>query len=748
LTAAPADSPPSEMSKVIVPFVQKHCVACHGEKVKKADLTLHTYKDEVDVLKNRKHWVAVLQQVKGGDMPPSNKPRPEVAEIEAFTRAVDVIFERADKNAKLDPGRVTIRRLNRTEYNNTIRDLVGVDFSPAEDFPSDDIGHGFDNIGDVLTVSPVLLERYLAAAESIMDRAIAVEPPKPPIRALASRWLEPSQQEDIRWRPITKGILRNSYKLAMDGEYVFRFRAHTQVVEGKEVPQVAIKLNDKEVNTQKVDAPSKEKAVIYETKLTLEPGDYKVTVELLNGDKAQPILVEWFELRGPADTRPFTQRKLLACAADKPKREQTVEVLTRFVNKAYRRPATKDEIARLVKLVETAESKGAKWEGAISLAFQAVLVSPKFLFRVELDDRPESDDAVALDDYHLASRLSYFLWSTMPDDELFALAEKKQLRANLPAQVQRMLKDPRAKSLTDNFAMQWLQLQRLKAFAPDARAFPSFDEPLRGAMAKETELFFDSVIREDRSLLTLLDADYTFLNERLARHYGVIDTKGTRAGKKPTGPPIRGPQFVRVQLSDGERGGLLTQAGILTVTSNPTRTSPVKRGRWVLEQILGTPPPPPPPDVPELQETPKAVLSGSLRQRLEQHRADPKCANCHAKMDPLGFAFENYDAVGAFRTKDGEFAIDPSGTLPDGKTFKGPVELKGILKDKKELFCRCLVEKMLIYALGRGLEYYDKRTIDKIVTEVAKNDYKPSSLLTQIVTSDPFVMRRGKRDAK
>jgi hypothetical protein len=345
----------------------------------------------------------------------------------------------------------------------------------------------------------------------------------------------------------------------------------------------------------------------------------------------------------------------------------------------------------------------------------------------------------------------------MPDEELFALAGKKALTANLDAQVRRMLQDPKAKALVDNFAMQWLQLRRLQTFAPDPKLFPTFNEKLRQAMLRETELFVEAILREDRSILDLIDADFTYLNEPLAEHYGIKDTNGNLRGQKPTrapGQPIRGPQFVRVSLaspggdSRNIRGGLLTHASVLTVTSNPTRTSPVKRGRWVLEQILGTPPPPPPPDVPELPETEKAALSGSLRQRMEQHRANPSCASCHARMDPIGFAFENFNAIGAFRAKDGEFPIDPSGTLPDGQSFQGPAELKAILKGKKDLFARCLAEKMLIYALGRGLEHYDKPTIDRVSAALARNNYKFSTLVTEIAKSDPFRLRRGKEPAK
>jgi hypothetical protein len=334
----------------------------------------------------------------------------------------------------------------------------------------------------------------------------------------------------------------------------------------------------------------------------------------------------------------------------------------------------------------------------------------------------------------------------MPDDELFALAGRKQLTANLDAQVTRMLKDPRSKALIDNFAMQWLQLRTLRNFSPDPRLFPRFDEELRAAMYKETELFFDAVIHEDRSILDFLDADYTFLNRRLAEHYGIADTNGNLVGQKPTRPEgdrIWRDRFVRVQLQGGERGGLLTQASVLAVTSNPTRTSPVKRGRWVLEQLLGTPPPPPPPNVPPLEDS-KRQLTGSLRQRMTQHMTDPACANCHARMDPIGFGLENFDAVGGFRTKDDGFAIDPSGTLPDGKSFKGPADLKQILKAKKELFSRCLTEKMLTYALGRGVEYYDRPTVERVNAALARKDYRFSTLVTEIVKSDPFRLRRGK----
>jgi hypothetical protein len=407
----------------------------------------------------------------------------------------------------------------------------------------------------------------------------------------------------------------------------------------------------------------------------------------------------------------------------------------------------------MTEFVEQAIEGGDKWEGAMQMAIQATLCSPKFLFRVELDDRPENGEIEKLDEFQLASRLSYFLWSTMPDDTLLDLAASGKLTANLDAQVRRMLDDEKARALVQQFAVQWLQIQRLASFSPDAKLFPSFDEKLRQAMLKETELFFESVVKEDRSILDLLDADYTFLNEPLARHYGIVDTNGNRAGQppsdskgKPKGEPIRGESFQRVTLQDKQRGGLLTQASILTVTSNPTRTSPVKRGRWVLEQILGAPPPPPPPNVPELPEGEQAKTGGTLKERLEIHRQNPSCANCHAKMDPIGFSLENYDAVGAYRVKDGQFDIDPSGEFADGKSVRGPEGLKAVLLEKQTEFVRCLVEKLMIYALGRGLEYYDRPAVERIVQRLEKHDYRFSVLVTAIAESDPFRFRRNSSD--
>lgn len=772
-------------------FLEKHCLKCHGGADPKGELSLDGFRDTTSVVRQRKVWNNVLKVIRTGYMPPEDRPRPNAKEIEAFTNHVSAVFDYADRHAKPDPGRVTMRRLNRTEYKNTVRDLLGADFNPTEGFPADDVGHGFDNIGDVLTLSPLLMERYLDAAETIAKRVIVVNPPKPSVRYLAGRFLQPNNAQTSQGRfrkldPLADEAVHsgpfsapgNYLKFSADADLIYRATLYAEP-RGKLPVKVALFINGKNIKPSSeaeiaalmgTDSPRWKSIKILKTfEITARDAKQPQTIEVpinriggINsagiavvrppkGDSPPVLHIQHLWSEGPLETRPESQLMILACSPGKPQAEQTREVLTRLLLRAYRRPPTADEVARLTKLVEAVQAGGAKWEAAIQHAIQVLLCSPKFLFRVELDDRPSSPETRPLDEYQLASRLSYFLWSTMPDDELFELAGRGQLTANLDAQVRRMLADPKAIELVNNFAMQWLQVQRLERFSPDAKLFPTFNDRLREAMLTETRMFFESVMRDDRSILELLDADYTFLNEPLAKHYGIADTNGNLIGEKPQGPRgqrIRGAAFQRVSLQGQSRGGLLTQASVLTVTSNPTRTSPVKRGRWVLEQILGEPPPPPPPDVPELAEDPEVVTGSSLRQRMEVHRKNPSCANCHAKMDPIGFALENYDAVGAFRLKDGEFDIDPSGEFADGTKFAGPEDLKSIIKGKPKMFARCLTEKMLTYALGRGVEYYDRPTIERIVAALAANDYKFSVLVTGIVKSDPFTKRRGTDPAK
>jgi hypothetical protein len=780
----PQSSPETDVyARSIQPLFSKYCFKCHGGQKPKADLNLTKYTSEAQIRSDRKVWKGVLKALTLHEMPPEDaKPQPDPKERELLAKLVETALNKIDPNAPLNPGRVTARRLNRVEYGNTVRDLVGIDFDPAEDFPSDDIGHGFDNIGDVLTLSPVLMERYLAAAETIVQRVFPVDVPKAPDNHAGAKYLEPAGQSvpQTKYRPIRAekgdaiktGPLHKDYRIQPDGEYIFRFRAYAK---GKQA-KVAVLACGKDIGNpaadgeiaklsgaalpalkpfrvlQTIDIPAVEEkdAKKFEVKISSAPGITRLALALFKAADGEPVpevAVESFVLMGPLDPRPAFQRQMTAMVAGKPKPEQTRTIIKTVADRAFRRPVTDAELARFIKLAETVEAGGEKWEAGVQRALEAILVSPKFLFRVELDDQPQAPQAHPINEFQLASRLSYFLWNTMPDEELTKLAAKNGLAADLENQVRRMLKDPRSRTLVDNFAMQWLQLKRIAFVAPDGGLFPTFNQRLRQAMLQETQMFLDSVIREDRSILDLVDADYTFLNERLARHYGINDTMGNPTGAKPTKPggsPIRGDSFVRVSLQSADRGGLLTHASILTVTSNPTRTSPVKRGRWVLEQILGTPPPPPPPNVPELEESPKAAASGSLRQRMEQHRTNPSCANCHTRMDALGFAMENFNAIGAWRTKDGAFEIDPGGVLPDGTSIKGVADLKKAVLAKKDQFARCVIEKMMIYALGRGLEPYDDRALDKALASVAKDKYRFSSVVVEIVKSDPFRLRRGK----
>jgi len=778
---ANAENNAPEFTSVGLPFLQKNCLSCHSGPKPKAELSLDGYKDSASLIKNRKVWDNVIKNIISGEMPPKDKLRPTVKESENFISLVQSIFDFNDRNAKPNPGNVTVRRLNRVEYKNTVRDLIGIDFDPTDNFPSDDIGHGFDNIGDVLTLSPVLMERYLSAAETIMNRAIVPDPAPVIKRHLSSRYTEPSLSDQTAAKIIEgqfrrmesdskennlSGPLHTSYMWESDGEFVFRAKVYGNSVDSKPV-RLAVLISDKNLSSKSLDsdlellagnfpknslilktfeikADKPANAEVIEVKIPAMKVREKVLIALyktMPGNAGNKAFVQYMALDGPLDSRPTSHRELLLVDAGKSKDIQTREVISRFLFKAFRRPPNPDEIQRSIALVDKAIKNGEKWESAMQFAMQAALCSPKFLFKLEMDGDLNNAEVRKLDDFQLASRLSYFIWSSMPDQILFDLASKKQLGANLDNQVVRMLQVSKSSALVQNFALQWLQIKRLDLVSPDIKLFPTFDLRLRSAMRTETELFFSSIINEDRSILDLIDSDYTFLNETLAKHYGIADTKGNMIGKKitqPGGLPIRGDEFIRVALSDKSRGGLLTQASILTATSNPTRTSPVKRGRWVLEQILGSPPPPPPPDVPELSGYDKSVAQGSLRQRMEQHRKNPSCANCHAKMDPIGFALENFNAIGAFRAKDGNFDIDASGEFSDGTTFKGPSDLKNIVKLKKDDFTRCLVEKMLIYALGRGLEYYDRPVIEKIVKYVSDNNYKFSSLVSAIVQSDAF----------
>ena len=778
------EDPPADYKTLGKAFVEKYCSKCHSSEDPQAELVLTRFSDSDSILRERKIWMNVMKQVQSASMPPKEESTPSVSESEKFVEHIKAIFDHADRNAKPEAGRVTMRRLNRLEYKNTIRDLIGVDFDPTSEFPSDDIGYGFDNIGDVLSLPPVLMERYLDAADGILARAITPDPPAVPKRHLSSQYTEPASA-DVAAKLIENGYRRldtstkegielgpihTQYQWDASGEYTFRTKLYgvssdaqnvqgVILLHGKDLPNPS---SDAELDsisgnfprparilkTFEVTAKAADQAQVIEVNIPALANRDRVMVGQLKKPEGQSakLYIEHLALDGPLDTRPESHRRLLAVTAGKSVPEQTREALGRFMRKAYRRIVEPEELEKLSQWVDKMTAGGEKWEAAMQIAMQAVLCSPKFLFRVEPDDRPASADIRSLDAFAVATRLSYFLWSSMPDDLLLEAAEKGTLEQELASHVHRMLADERSSALIQSFSTQWLQIQRLESFAADTQSFPSFNAKLKSAMLRETELFFESVLRENRSVLELIDTNYTFLNETLAKHYGIADTVGNWMGQpasKPDGKPIQGDTFQRVSLQDRNRGGLITQASVLAVTSNPTRTSPVKRGRWILEQFLGAPPPPPPPNVPELPSKSEDVSTASLRKRMEVHRQNPACANCHAKMDPIGFALENYDAVGAYRTKDGAFDIDASGEFADGSKFSGPGDLKSIILAKREDFVRCLAEKMLTYALGRGVEYYDRPTIEKIVRSMPGQEYKIQGMIQEIVLSEPF-LKRGK----
>jgi mono/diheme cytochrome c family protein len=737
----PASLEQIEYGRHVKAFLGEYCLDCHDNETQKADLNLEKFGDAPELYKSRRTWEAVRDMIEHREMPPSKKPQPSEADRKQMVLFIEKELAKFDCEGPVNPGRVTIRRLNRAEYNNTIRDLMGVDFKPAEDFPLDEVGYGFDNIGDVLSLPPMLLEKYLLAAEKIVTAAIVTEPSTllPRVKLPGKDFRLLAENQDVR---IEEGILSfyreggATVELAPPtaGEYILRLRSFGDLA-GPELPRLSVKVGGRELAVVEVSAQEGQ-AADYDVPVKLEPGTQALTLAFLNnfntaGDRN--VYVEHVELLGPTDTElvyPAGHARIIP-RSPKPGEETRLarEQLGQFASRAWRRPATDDEVNRLAKFVTMGMAAGGSFEQGMQLALQAVLVSPQFLFRWELDPRDQAGAARQLTDYELASRLSYFVWSSLPDDELTALAAANQLRQPevLAAQLKRMLADPKAWGLVENFAGQWLQVRSLD-ITPDPDLFPTFDEPLRRAMQQETLLFFQAVMLEDLSLAALLNADFTFVNERLARHYGI--------------PGVKGDDFQRVKLPpEQHRGGILTQGSILALTSNPTRTSPVNRGKWILEQILGTPPPPPPPNVPELEGAPGVDATASLRIRTEQHRANPDCATCHEKMDPLGFAFENFDAIGGWRDRDGEHPIDPSGKLPDGREFKGPGELKQMLM-QGDNFARTVTEKMLTFALGRGLEYYDKCAVDEIVAALKRNDLRFSTLILEVIKSRPFQMRQ------
>ncbi len=751
IAAAQSDSKATERTfrERIEPLIAKYCADCHAGDTAEGGLSFDKFKSARQVLVSRDTWLGVIAKLRVSAMPPKDSDQPTDAERKFLLDWIDAAVNDIDCVRDAEPGHVTMRRLNRHEYRNTIRDLVGIDYEPTEEFPADDIGYGFDNIGDVLSLPPILMEKYLDAAEEITDRAIVTRGLGLPVvvRKSAREFSgDGSAQGDGDRVLASHGAAGIDFTVPQTGGYEIVATAFGQQA-GDETVKMSLRVDGKEVTVFEVEATRDEPGT-YKLQGRSTQGKHRVELAFVNdyynpkasdpNDRDRNLILASLEVRGPRAAKRVLpashQRILFVQPNDKLSRDDAArKVIERFTSRAFRRPATSNELDRLMQLVKVAEKAGDNFEASIQLALQAVLVSPHFLFRIE-----ENPDAGSLErsltDYELATRLSYFLWNSMPDDELFRHAWQGTLRKddNLDHQVRRMLGDAKAKALVDGFAAQWLQLRKFDEMIPSERHFPSFDDRLRADMRRETELFFSYIVQKDRSVTDLLVADYSFINQRLARHYGL--------------PNVKGERFQRVSLAGTPRGGLLTHGSILTVTSNPTRTSPVKRGRWILENLLGEPPPPPPPNVPELVDEGKE-LTGTLREQMEQHRENPTCSVCHETMDALGFALENFDAVGAWRLFDGKHPVDASGQLPDGGSFNGPAELATYLRgNMQDKFVHCMAEKLLTYALGRGLEFYDQCAVDKILVELSQNEYRFSSLVLGVVRSEPFQHQGAKAE--
>ena len=746
---AAATAGAADFQKEIRPLLDAYCFKCHTASKKKGDVVLDTYASADAAAKDFKTWDAVLENLRSGAMPPDDEDKqPKIEEREKLIQWIQSEVFATDPNNP-DPGRVTLRRLNRVEYNNTIRDLVGVDFEPAADFPADDSGYGFDNIGDVLSLPPVLFERYLAAAEKIMSAAILNDhkprSEKIPVDLLTLKG-GPEKGSTPGSRRVDEAEAKVTVELPVAGQYTLRLEVTGPRV-GTEATKLDVKLGGQNINVPMLPT---EPEMVAKHKLLVTvgtPGKQTLTFrvsnplaqpEMKNGKPAKRVAtLRKVELLTPPKpvTAPPTQLRLFA--PGKGQRDLTVAarmIITNFASRAFRRPLPAAEVERFMFIYRTAGQKGGNFEQSVQTALTAILVSPHFLFRGELQPEPDNPkSAYPVNEWALASRMSYFLWSTMPDGELFGQAQAGTLRKNLDAQVVRMLKDKRSSALIDNFVGQWLQTRNLLAIQPDPKTFKDWNRELALAMERETELLIEHIMREDRPVTDLIGADYTFVNERLARLYNIDG--------------VEGDAFVKVSVPAKRPGGILGHGSFLALTSNPTRTSPVKRGKFVLENILGTPPPPAPPNVPDLNDPKRPELKGTLREKMEMHRKDALCAGCHARMDDIGFALEHFNGIGEWRDNDSGAAIETAGQLVSGEKFGNATELRDVLmKQKRGEFLHCVSEKMLTYALGRGLEYYDRPTVEKIANNADKAGAKFSALVIEIVKSAPFQLRRGEGD--
>jgi hypothetical protein len=781
----PAPGSTVDFEKSVVRALSAHCFQCHSDRLKVSGLSLEAFRDATAAAAKPEVWKEVREKLNARQMPPPPLPGLSAADLTAVTTWIDKLTGSKASDAS-GPGSVTARRLNRLEYNNTIRDLLGVTIHPADEFPLDDSGYGFDDIGDVLSLSPMLMEKLSNAARKVAKTAVLGESYEDEPALLAKILPKRIQDDSLANGDVfpfsMRGTLFGTYHFPVEGDYEFAFtianrRGRDKDAElfkeqraahgsGPRVPPTQEQIKEFEAKQCAAVPPAQFLFTVDgETEFTdsfrgtngceyarppsvarvhLTAGDHELRayfpslidvdpVTLLDDIGRRQLDVELMNIKGPWNPSPAPpasfQRIFICGTARNYTSECQHKIIETLARRAYRRPPTEAEVGQLMRLVALVEDHGDSFETGVQTALQAILMSPSFLFRFEHEPQP-GQSVYKLNDYELASRLSYFLWSSMPDDKLMRLADQKRLHdpTVLDAQVKRMMQDPKGDNLVNNFAAQWLNLRALDHKKPDPKKFPEVDDELLGYMKTETLMFMREIVHDDHSVLDVIDAPFTYVNGPLAHYYGI-------AG-------IDGLDFKRVALDSNERGGVLTQASILISTSYSTRTSPVLRGKWVLGTLLGQEPPPPPPGIPPFPES-KVGLNLTLRQILAEHRTNPSCGVCHNQMDPIGLSLENYDAAGGWRTRDGEAGIDNSGTLPDGTNIAGVAGLKKILRARGDLFARNVAQQMLTFAIGRGVEPSERAVVDQITHEAAAKDYRFSALVMAIVHSSPFQMRES-----
>ncbi len=753
-------------------LVDRYCVGCHSDKLRTGELTLEKL-DLSNPVTHAETWEKVIRKLRTGSMPPQGMPKPDPVAIDKLATYLETSLDKAAM-AKVNPGRATLHRMNRAEFQNSVRDLLGLEIDAAQLLPPDDESYGFDNNADVLGVSPVLLEQYVNASAKVARLAVG-DPSISPVAATYKTRPDLSQLNRMDGMPLgTRGGLLVTHNFPLDAEYTIKMvlaRNTVDVIRGlEEVSEVEILIDNARVfltkiggkeDTDKVtvnpNAMMAEMATRLTAKVPVTAGPHKVAATFIKKNGAQedyilqPFLrstldpvneaglphLEAMIVAGPYNATGVSatpsRTKIFTCTPKQSSDEVTCarEIFGKLARQAYRRPVNDRDLEPLLSFYQASRNRGGNFDQGIESGIRMILADPQFIYRFEPEPaNVPVGSSYRVSDLELASRLSYFLWSSLPDETLLTLAGQSKLRDNavLEQQVRRMLADPKADALVDNFASQWLFLRNIKNTFPDPQEFPNFDDNLRQDLRKETTMLIGSIFREDRPVLELLDADYTFVNERVARHYGIEG--------------VYGPRFRRVKITDDARRGLLGQASILSVTSHTTRTSPVLRGKWILSNLLGTPPPPPPPNVPALTENTAGATPKSVRERMELHRANPACAVCHKIMDPLGFALENFDATGRWRSTDAGDKIDTSGVLLDGTKVEGPVELRKALLAKPNVFATTFSEKLMTYSLGRGLDYNDMPALRAVVRDAGKQEYKFSSVVMGIVKSVPFQMKQ------